>query len=107
MGGYPLLLRPVFSRPLLPTRRRPPAPHHILLRIEQRLPHLRDLLVRVVDAAVREGAAFSLRNEALIPYLKGEKPVVLGAYDGHDVRQWGESEARLWHSQSAAFDTDG
>jgi imidazolonepropionase-like amidohydrolase len=31
------------------------------------------------------GAAFSLRNEALIPYLKGEKPVVLGAYDGHDV----------------------
>ncbi len=31
------------------------------------------------------GSAFSLRNEALIPYLKGEKPVVLGAYDGHDV----------------------
>jgi imidazolonepropionase-like amidohydrolase len=31
------------------------------------------------------GGAFSLRNEALIPYLKGEKPVVLGAYDGHDV----------------------
>src|SRR5260370_33793364 len=25
---------------------------------------------------------FSLRR---IPYLKGEKPVVLGAYDGHDV----------------------
>jgi imidazolonepropionase-like amidohydrolase len=31
------------------------------------------------------GSGFSLRNEALIPYLKGEKPVVLGAYDGHDV----------------------
>jgi imidazolonepropionase-like amidohydrolase len=31
------------------------------------------------------GSAFNLRNEALIPYLKGEKPVVLGAYDGHDV----------------------
>jgi imidazolonepropionase-like amidohydrolase len=31
------------------------------------------------------GASFNLRNEALIPYLKGEKPVVLGAYDGHDV----------------------
>ena len=33
------------------------------------------------------GAATSslLRNEALIPYLKGERPVVLGAYDGHDV----------------------
>jgi imidazolonepropionase-like amidohydrolase len=31
------------------------------------------------------GAGINLRNEALIPYLKGEKPVVLGAYDGHDV----------------------
>jgi imidazolonepropionase-like amidohydrolase len=31
------------------------------------------------------GSNFNLRNEALIPYLKGEKPVVLGAYDGHDV----------------------
>jgi imidazolonepropionase-like amidohydrolase len=31
------------------------------------------------------GTSFNLRNEALIPYLKGEKPVVLGAYDGHDV----------------------
>jgi imidazolonepropionase-like amidohydrolase len=31
------------------------------------------------------GASFNLRNEALIPYLKGEKPVVLGVYDGHDV----------------------
>jgi len=28
---------------------------------------------------------FDLRNEALIPYLKGEKPVVLGAYESHDV----------------------
>ena len=28
---------------------------------------------------------FDLRSEALIPYLKGEKPVVLGAYEGHDV----------------------
>jgi imidazolonepropionase-like amidohydrolase len=28
---------------------------------------------------------FDLRNEALIPYLKGEKPVVLGAYEGYDV----------------------
>jgi imidazolonepropionase-like amidohydrolase len=39
-------------------------------------------------AGARGGAAggnFNLRNEALIPYLKGEKPVVLGAYDGHDV----------------------
>jgi imidazolonepropionase-like amidohydrolase len=35
--------------------------------------------------AAGAGSAFSLRNEALIPYLKGEKPVVLGAYDGHDV----------------------
>jgi imidazolonepropionase-like amidohydrolase len=31
------------------------------------------------------GASTLLRNEALVPYLKGEKPVVLGVYDGHDV----------------------
>jgi len=31
------------------------------------------------------GTSSTLRNEALVPYLKGEKPVVLGAYDGHDV----------------------
>jgi imidazolonepropionase-like amidohydrolase len=38
-------------------------------------------------AAGGRGAAGSnsLRNEALVPYLKGEKPVVLGVYDGHDV----------------------
>jgi imidazolonepropionase-like amidohydrolase len=41
-------------------------------------------------ASGRSGGAaasgnFNLRNEALIPYLKGEKPVVLGVYDGHDV----------------------
>ena len=35
--------------------------------------------------AAAAGGNFNLRNEALIPYLKGEKPVVLGAYDGHDV----------------------
>ncbi len=28
---------------------------------------------------------FDLRNEALIPYLKGEKPVILGVYESHDV----------------------
>src|ERR1700733_2381816 len=32
------------------------------------------------------GGALALpRDEALVPYLKGEKPVVLGVYDGHDV----------------------
>jgi imidazolonepropionase-like amidohydrolase len=31
------------------------------------------------------GSKFDLKYEALIPYLKGEKPVVLGAYEGHDV----------------------
>ena len=39
-------------------------------------------------AGARGGAGGSnsnLRNEALVPYLKGEKPVVLGVYDGHDV----------------------
>ena len=35
----------------------------------------------------RAPAAFKtdLKFEALIPYLKGEKPVVLGAYEGYDV----------------------
>src|SRR5580698_8673720 len=36
-------------------------------------------------AGAAAGGNSNLRNEALIPYLKGEKPVVLGAYDGHDV----------------------
>ncbi len=30
-------------------------------------------------------AKFDLKNEALIPYLKGEKPVIVGVYEGHDV----------------------
>jgi imidazolonepropionase-like amidohydrolase len=30
-------------------------------------------------------AKFDLKNEALIPYLKGEKPVVIGVEEGHDV----------------------
>jgi imidazolonepropionase-like amidohydrolase len=36
-------------------------------------------------AGAGAGSSTLLRNEALIPYLKGEKPVVLGVYDGHDV----------------------
>ncbi len=31
------------------------------------------------------GSKFDLKFEAMIPYLKGEKPVVLGAYEGYDV----------------------
>jgi len=30
-------------------------------------------------------AKFDLRNEALIPYLKGERPVIVGVEEGHDV----------------------
>jgi imidazolonepropionase-like amidohydrolase len=32
-----------------------------------------------------EPPKFSLRDEALIPYLKGEKPVVIGVDEGHDI----------------------
>jgi len=32
-----------------------------------------------------EPPKFDLRNEALIPYLKGEKPVIIGVEEGHDV----------------------
>jgi imidazolonepropionase-like amidohydrolase len=28
---------------------------------------------------------FDLKSEALLPYLKGEKPVVIGVHEGHDV----------------------
>ena len=28
---------------------------------------------------------FDLKNEALLPYLKGERPVIIGAQQGHDV----------------------
>lgn len=31
------------------------------------------------------GTKFDLRQEALLPYLRGEKPVVVGVYEGHDV----------------------
>jgi imidazolonepropionase-like amidohydrolase len=31
------------------------------------------------------GSKFDLKNEALIPYLKGERPVIIGAQQGHDV----------------------
>ena len=31
------------------------------------------------------GTKFDLRQEALLPYLRGEKPVVIGVYEGHDV----------------------
>jgi imidazolonepropionase-like amidohydrolase len=31
------------------------------------------------------GSKFDLKNEALLPYLKGEKPVIVGVYEGHDV----------------------
>jgi imidazolonepropionase-like amidohydrolase len=30
-------------------------------------------------------AKFDLRNEALVPYLKGEKPVIIGVSEAHDV----------------------
>jgi imidazolonepropionase-like amidohydrolase len=32
-----------------------------------------------------EPPKFSLRDEALIPYLKGEKPVIIGVDEGHDI----------------------
>jgi imidazolonepropionase-like amidohydrolase len=31
------------------------------------------------------GTKFDLKNEALIPYLKGERPVIVGVHEGHDV----------------------
>ena len=31
------------------------------------------------------GSKFDLKSEALIPYLKGERPVIIGVYEGHDV----------------------
>ena len=31
------------------------------------------------------GSKFDLKNEALLPYLRGEKPVVIGVEEGHDV----------------------
>ena len=31
------------------------------------------------------GSKFDLKNEALLPYLRGERPVVVGVYEGHDV----------------------
>ena len=33
----------------------------------------------------KPGSKFDLKNEALIPYLKGERPVIIGVEEGHDV----------------------
>ena len=33
----------------------------------------------------RQGTKRDLKMEALIPYLKGERPVVLAVYEGYDV----------------------
>jgi imidazolonepropionase-like amidohydrolase len=74
-----------------------------ITQMRQALLDAQEYMTRRADAAKRPGAgedaaaapvaggrggaaaSFNLRNEALIPYLKGEKPVVLGVYDGHDV----------------------
>ncbi len=32
-----------------------------------------------------KGTKFDMKSEALIPYLKGERPVVIGVHEGHDV----------------------
>ena len=38
-----------------------------------------------VNRAGAKPVKFDLKQEALQPYLRGEKPVVVGVYDGHDV----------------------
>lgn len=39
----------------------------------------------IKNRADAKPAKFDLKNEALIPYLNGEKPVIIGVYEGHDV----------------------
>jgi imidazolonepropionase-like amidohydrolase len=39
----------------------------------------------IKNRADAKPAKFDLKSEALIPYLKGEKPVIIGVYEGHDV----------------------
>ncbi len=59
-----------------------------ITQLRQALVDAQEYMEHKADAGKKPGDAktkFDLRNEALIPYLKGEKPVVLGVYEGYEV----------------------
>jgi imidazolonepropionase-like amidohydrolase len=59
----------------------------LLTQLRQTFLDVQDYEARRDSAAKKDDKAFKrdLKMEALIPYLKGERPVVIGVYEGYDV----------------------
>jgi imidazolonepropionase-like amidohydrolase len=59
----------------------------LITQLRQTFLDVQDYETRRDAAAKKDDKAFKrdLKLEALIPYLKGERPVVIGAYEGYDV----------------------
>jgi imidazolonepropionase-like amidohydrolase len=59
----------------------------LITQLRQTFLDVQDYMAKRDAAAKKDDKAFKrdLKMEALIPYLKGERPVVIGVYEGHDV----------------------
>jgi imidazolonepropionase-like amidohydrolase len=70
------------SKPEFPTTRM-----GLVTQLRQTFFDTEDYVARRDAAAKKDDKAFKrdLKLEALIPYLKGERPVVIGVYEAHDV----------------------
>ncbi|HEY1986559.1 MAG TPA: amidohydrolase family protein [Terracidiphilus sp.] len=59
----------------------------LITQLRQTFLDVQDYIARRDAAAKKDDKAFKrdLKLEALIPYLKGERPVVIGVYEGYDI----------------------
>ncbi len=59
----------------------------LITQLRQTFLDVQDYMAKRDAAAKKDDKAFKrdLKMEALIPYLKGERPVVIGVYESHDV----------------------
>jgi len=59
----------------------------LVTQLRQTFLDVQDYIAKRDSAAKKDDKAFKrdLKMEALIPYLKGERPVVVGVYEGYDV----------------------
>jgi imidazolonepropionase-like amidohydrolase len=59
----------------------------LITQLRQTFLDVQDYVAKKEAASKKDDKAFKidLRLEALIPYLKGERPVVIGVYEGYDV----------------------
>jgi imidazolonepropionase-like amidohydrolase len=59
----------------------------LITQLRQTFFDVQDYIARRDAASKKDDKTFKrdLKMEALIPYLKGERPVVIGVYEGHDI----------------------